>query len=415
MRRLVTFFLFSFLCLPVFSQKTIIGPTRGVDTVATTTHIIPVQIKKNYKLARYSAVDSLLFKMDSLVRPYYSLQNNTTENEVSYQPKYRVSINEFTGDTTYIPLPKEMNVINFRPKLELDTLKIINPIGPATIDTLKKAADPIWWAYKNSFAFDISEAAFVNWNAGGNNSISGLLKLSFEREYKRLFVLWKNEVKIRYGLNSQEDEKLRKTDDELYVNSTFGYRTDTISNWYYSVKFNFRTQFTDGFNYPDTSTPISRFLAPAYLFLGAGAQYELKKEQFNVYLSPITLKSTFVRDRQLAAEGAFGVDPGKRSRNEFGFLVQGSWDTELVKNVIMKNDITLYSDYLRKFGNIDIQYDLILEFIINKFIKANLGAHLIYDDDIKYKEDIDNDGVLDVLGPRIQLKQLLGIGVAFNF
>ncbi|MDJ0644796.1 MAG: DUF3078 domain-containing protein [Flavobacteriaceae bacterium] len=413
--RLAIFLLFTFLGFEAFSQEQLVIPKKGIDTVTAATKITPLEIRKSYPFARFSATDSLLFKLDSLARPFYTIEYDPIQKDLNYTPKYRIFVNELNGDTTYIPLPKAKGLIAYTPKLKIDTLKIIDPIKPAVIDTLKKAADPVWWAYKNSFAFDISEAAFVNWNAGGNNSISGLLKLSFEREYKRLYVLWKNEVKIRYGLNSQEDQKLRKTDDQLYVNSTFGYRTDTISNWYYSVKFNFRTQFTDGFNYPNTDDPISRFFAPAYLFLGAGAQYELKKEQFFVYLSPVTLKSTIVADRSLSDEGAFGVDPGKRSRNEFGFLVQSSWDTKLVKNVIMKNDLTLYSDYLRKFGNTDIRYDLALEFIINKYIKANLSAHIIYDDDIKYKEDIDNDGVLDVLGPRIQLKQLLGIGVAFNF
>ena len=415
MKRAFAFFLILFIAINAFSQEAIVPPIKGLNPLMATTDVKPIVFKKSYPSATFSPSDSLLFKLDSLVRPFYAVNYDSTTTALTYKKKYRIFINELKGDTTYIPLPKKENGIIYQSKLKIDTLNVLNPIKPAVIDTLKKAPDPIWWAYNNSFAFDISEAAFVNWNAGGNNSITGLLKLSFEREYKRLYVLWKNKIRIRYGLNSQEDEKLRKTDDLFEINSTFGYRKDTLSNWYYSVKFNFRTQFTDGYNYPNTDTPISRFFAPAYLFLGAGAQYELKQDQFFIYLSPITLKSTIVNDQRLSDEGAFGVDRGKRSRNEFGFLIQSSWDTEIVKNVSMKNNLTLYSDYLRKFGNIDIRYDLAFEFIINKFMKANLGAYLIYDDDIKYKEDTNGDGILETLGPRVQLKQLLGIGVAFNF
>ena len=415
MKRALAFYLILFLTINAFTQEAIVPPIKGLNTLKATTEVKPIVFKKAYPSATFSPTDSLLFKLDSLVRPFYAVNYDSATTALTYKKKYRIFINEVKGDTTYIPLPKKENGIIYQSKLQMDTLYVLNPIKPAVIDTLKKAPDPIWWAYNNSFAFDISEAAFVNWNAGGNNSITGLLKLSFEREYKRLYVLWKNKIRIRYGLNSQEDEKLRKTDDLLEINSTFGYRKDTLSNWYYSVKFNFRTQFTDGYNYPNTDTPISRFFAPAYLFLGAGAQYELKQDQFFIYLSPITLKSTIVNDQRLSDEGAFGVDRGKRSRNEFGFLIQSSWDTEIFKNVIMKNDLTLYSDYLRKFGNTDVRYDLAFEFIINKFMKANLGAYLIYDDDIKYKEDTNGDGVLETLGPRVQLKQLLGIGVAFNF
>jgi len=415
MKRALALFLILFSVLSAASQKAIVVPVKQIDTLPVTSTIVPLEFKKPYPKAIFSSVDSLLFKLDSLARPFYKIQYDSSNTELSYKTKYRMLVNDFNGDTTFIPIPKEARFLSYSPKLEIDTIEVVNPIKPALIDTLKMAADPVWWAYKNSFAFDISEAAFVNWNAGGNNSIAGLLKLSFEREYKRLYVLWKNEIKIRYGLNSQEDEKLRKTDDQLFINSTFGYRTDTISNWYYSIKFNFRTQFTDGFSYPNTDVPISRFFAPAYLFLGAGAQYELEKEQFFLYLSPVTLKSTIVSDQRLSDDGAFGVEKGKRSRNEFGFLVQSSWDAKLIKNVIMKNDLALYSDYLRKFGNIDIRYDLTFDFIINKYMTANLGAHIIYDDDIKFKEDTNGDGSLETLGPRVQLKQLLGIGVAFNF
>ncbi|HUH45532.1 MAG TPA: DUF3078 domain-containing protein, partial [Arenibacter sp.] len=68
-------------------------------------------------------------------------------------------------------------------------------------------------------------------------------------------------------------QKLRKADDAIRFSSTFAYRRDTISNWYYSVKANFNTQFSNGYKYPDTDTPISRFMSPGYAFIGAGTSY----------------------------------------------------------------------------------------------------------------------------------------------
>ena len=40
------------------------------------------------------------------------------------------------------------------------------------------------WKETNQIAFDLSEIAFVNWSAGGNNSISGLLKQFLERNLR---------------------------------------------------------------------------------------------------------------------------------------------------------------------------------------------------------------------------------------
>ena len=106
---------------------------------------------------------------------------------------------------------------------------------------------------------------------------------------------------------------------------------------------------------------------------------------------------------------------GREARHEFGSLVQSTWDTEVFKNVTMSNRLSMYSDYLNNFGNIDINWELNFNLTVNKHIKANVGTHLIYDDDIKFRDDIDNDGELETFGARVQLKQLLGIGVLFDF
>ena len=154
---------------------------------------------------------------------------------------------------------------------------------------------------------DISEIAFVNWSAGGTSAITGLVRGHLKRDYKDDNQVWSSELIFRYGLNKQEGIELRKTDDVFKINSTYGYRTDTLSNWYHSAKFNFNTQFTNGYNYPNTENPISKPFAPAYTFLGIGSEYIYKPEKLNVYLSPLTLKNTVVLDQTLADSGAYGV------------------------------------------------------------------------------------------------------------
>ncbi len=360
-------------------------------------------------------IDSLKIRLDALLKPYYTIQFDSLNKKDVYTPRYRMVINNINTDTTYIPLPKEKSYIVPIKRLVIDTLKVTNPITQVYIDTTKYADDPIWWQQRNSIGLDINEAAFLNWNAGGNNSISGLIKINLARSYKKLHVLWNNELFARYGLNQQEEKGLRKTEDKLEFNSTFGYRKDTVSNWFYSVKLNFKTQFTDGYKYPDTSTPISRFFAPAYLFLGAGTHYEVKQQKFSLYLSPITLKSTFVLDKNLSNDGAFGVLKGKNSRHEFGFLLESVFHKEIIKNVLMTNKLSLYTDYLNDFGNVDVNWELNFGLKINRFMRASIGTHLIYDNDIKFKDDINNDGTLETLGARVQLKQLLAIGVLYRF
>ena len=200
-----------------------------------------------------------------------------------------------------------------------------------------------------------------------------------------------------------------------------------VATFLYSAKFNFRTQLSNGYKYPNTDKPISKFFSPAYIFFGLGSEYALKEYSLKLYLSPATNKTTFVFNQSLANEGAFGVVPavydelgeiiteGKNSKIEFGTLVTVEWETDLMKNIKMANELILYSDYINNYGNIDVNWEINFDLTINKYVSANVGSHLRYDDDIRHKEDINNDGELDILGPRIQLKQLLGVGFSYKF
>lgn len=296
---------------------------------------------------------------------------------------------------------------------------------------------PSNWTKKNQVSFDISEIAFVNWSAGGTSSISGLFKGEFGRTYIRGNHKWANELIVKYGLNKQDGTELRKTDDAFILNSTYGFRKDTTSNWFYSAKFNFNTQFANGYNYPNKDIAISKPFAPAYVFLGAGAENSNKKKNRTFYFSPITLKTTLVLDQDLANQGSFGVkkaiyapdplDPntqilienGQRVKAEFGILLTGYMKNEIYKNVFYENRLSLYTDYLNRFGNVDVDYDTRLDLVVNAYVKANIGVHLVYDDDIKTKIDVVDPvtGSTSQVnnGPRAQLRQVLGVGLVYAF
>lgn len=292
--------------------------------------------------------------------------------------------------------------------------------------TTTKSTDTIsHWTKKNIVGFDISQIAFVNWSAGGNSAISGLLKGDFFRVYAKGNQKWVNELIVRYGLNKQDGVELRKTDDLIQLSSTFGYRKDSITNWYHSAKFNFNTQFSNGYAYPNTERAISRLFAPAYIFLGVGAENASKLKHRIFYLSPFTFKTTFVLDQRLANQGAFGVTKavldsdgsiitnGKQTRTELGFLFTSYYKTEIAKNIMWVNKLVLYSDYINKFGNIDIDYDFRLDLTVNQHVKVNIGAQIIYDDDIKAKKQMDGKQV--TVGPKLQMRQMLGVGLVYTF
>ncbi|MEM1340366.1 MAG: DUF3078 domain-containing protein [Bacteroidota bacterium] len=318
-------------------------------------------------------------------------------------------------DTTIIRWKQEKIKIIPRGVRRIVPQSTLNKVKPFT-QKPRGFTPQYFWTRENIFGFNVNEVAFVNWNAGGDNSVSALANLAFVRNYKFRYLSWENELRLRYGINAQEGRALRKTEDLIRLTSTFGFRKDTLTNWFYSAKLKFNTQFSNGFNYPDRETPISRFMAPGYLFFGAGTSYILEDNSFNTYISPLTLKATYVFDEALSDRGAFGVNPGKNAFTELGFLITQEWNKEVFRNVTMNHRINIYTDYIRSFGNIDIDWELNFLLKVNNFVSANIGTHIIFDDDIKFDEVVDADGtVIDPGIPRIQFKQVLGIGIDYKF
>lgn len=287
------------------------------------------------------------------------------------------------------------------------------------------------WTNTNTAGLDINEVAFVNWNSGGSNSISALIGLNSVLRYQYRNFIWDSNLLARYGLNKQEDQEFRKTDDLLEIRSSLGFRKNKLTNWYYSARFSFKTQFSNGYNYPNTSNEISRFMAPGYLYLGGGVEYGKNIDKFSMYFSPLTLKTTFVFDEALSDAGSFGVTPaeydvsgnlirsGERVRKELGILLTSAYETQLFENIAIRNLMSFYTDYINDFGNVDIDWEIVFDFKVNNFVRATLGSHLRYDNDVKIQEEIINPETEETefkeLGARVQWKQLLGVGVVYEF
>ncbi|GGG55520.1 hypothetical protein GCM10010976_27970 [Bizionia arctica] len=283
------------------------------------------------------------------------------------------------------------------------------------------------WTQKNEASALLSEVAFVNWNSGGSNSISALFNFEGALKYRYKHLIWQNLVITRYGINKQENQGLRKTDDIIDLSSTLGYRNNETTNWYFSSRFNFKTQFTKGYNYPDDTYVLSQFMAPGYLYIGGGLEYGKNIDKFSVYFSPLTVKTTFVLDDALANAGSFGVTPavydsegniiekGEHIRKEVGILLTSAYEAQIFENVMLYNYVGLYTDYLNDFGNIDVDWQINFDFKVNSFMKANFGSHLKYDNDVKTLVETDVEGDYETEGAKVQWKQILGVGVVVAF
>lgn len=298
----------------------------------------------------------------------------------------------------------------------------------AEADRLKAiVADSIKpWQLGGIISFNGQQVSLTNWAAGGNNSISlGGLANVFAK-YKKGKITWDNNLELGYGVIKQGNNKdWWKNDDKIQFSSKYGRLIS--KSWYATALGDFRTQFADGFNYPNDSVYISRFMAPGYALIALGFDYK-PNEHFSAFIAPVTGKFTFVNDAKLARVGAFGVQEEisytdstgtyitqnyKTHREEFGAYFKMQYQTKIMENINFQTVLELFSNYLNNPQNIDVNWTTLTTFKVNKFISATLSTQLIYDDDIKVlRSGGDKKGTI---GPDVQFKQVLGVGFNYKF
>ena len=121
------------------------------------------------------------------------------------------------------------------------------------------------WNFGLQSSITFSQVSLSNWAGGGDNSVALNSFLNLQANRKKNRSNWENSLNIAYGLTKIGDESLRKSDDKIEFNSKYGHQLSVTSDKYsFSSSFTFRSQFADGFDFPNDSTRISKFLAPGY-------------------------------------------------------------------------------------------------------------------------------------------------------
>jgi hypothetical protein len=277
----------------------------------------------------------------------------------------------------------------------------------------QKADSVLGWKKGGIINVNAAQTSLTNWAAGGQSSMAFSGLLSVYAHNKKEKSLWENYFDLGYGTMKQgKNGSWWKTDDRIELTSKYGIKA--TQKIYYAALLNFKTQMTDGFNYPNDSVKISGFLAPGYLLGAIGLDY-IPGDNFAVFLAPLTLKMTLVKDDVLADAGAFGVDPGDHSRSEFGGYMRMFVKQNLMENITLQSKLDLFSNYLHNPQNIDVNWEVLLAMKVNDFISATFSTLLIYDDDVDIAIDDNEDGIIEKTGPRIQFKEILAVGLSWKF
>ena len=286
--------------------------------------------------------------------------------------------------------------------------------------------------FEGSFGITLNQLAITHWAAGGESNGSG--KITSNVTYKYIRKLFNYEVNgiFAYGMsNYTKDKRYEKSEDRCEISMTMS--NNNSKNLSFTSIASLKTQFSNGYTYPNDSIPISRFFAPAYISVSAGYNYKIK-DYLSIYISPIAGKITVVKDQRLADLGSYGVEAGywnihngdstwvkgKNTLNELGINVLIKYKQDFPNNISIFSTLNLYNNYMdpnkSNRWNIDVDWESGIKFIINKRISAIINVHLIYDDNIKFTKKEIIDGIeVTKQSPTLQFKESLGITFLYKF
>lgn len=327
-----------------------------------------------------------------------------------------------------------------------------------------KVEKPKYWTSSLKTNVNFGQTGLTNWAAGGDNTISLAAFIDANANYKKNEMFWNNRLQLDYGfLYASSKPIIQKSTDRIYLESKWGYKTESMKNFYFSANYNFKSQFAPGFKYEtpkvanleelapkdkmkawmDARKPLSGILSPAYTNLALGIDWTPAK-WLSVNFAPLTGGFVIVEDTRFrqsysmqlkkewedadaltaAQKTEFddvmnnGTDAQKGSyyrsaRFEFGAQLKVDAKVNINDNFAYSTQVVLFSNYLDKPQNLRVNWDNRFDWKLAKYFSLTLTTNLIYDDKVLIKNDKDIDKYPKGI-QRIQFKESLAFGFTYT-
>jgi len=265
-----------------------------------------------------------------------------------------------------------------------------------------------YWTTNGKIVFQLNQWAFSNWAKGGDNRLTFLMDTKGSAKYVKGKLSWKSSYWYRFGLLKSAGHDLYKNVDLLKMKTEF--RHKAFKKLSYSALGHFDSQLFSGYKSPGDSLPNSKFMSPATINIGVGMVY-VPHKNFSINLSPVSGKFTFVMDTITVNKKRYGLKEGQRVKGEPGATLNVNYKRFLWKNINMKTELRLFSNYVNNPEKIDVDWTTQFSLKVNKYVSTTLFFYLKYDDDtiIPFYDWIDGVKTKVGEGKRIQFQETFGI------
>ena len=328
-------------------------------------------------------------------------------------------------------------------QVSADAAKAVNEAPAAK----EKTPKPSNWTNSLKTNVTVGQTGLFNWAAGGDNTVSLAAFIDGNANWKKGDMFWNNRLQLDYGfLYTSSKPILQKNTDRIYLESKWGYKTEKMKKFYFSANFDFKSQFSNTYDYPTPTTKAdgsafaadekpgyedwssarelkSGFLSPAYTNLALGIDY-VPTKWLSVNLAPLTGGFVIVRTPELRKSYSMelkdewkdkteGVPTdGSQFRSakfEFGAQLKADAKVNVNDKFSYSTQLVLFANYLDIKHCPRINWDNRIDWKLAKYFSLTLTTNLIYDETIMITTESD-----PTAKPRVQFKESLAFGFTYT-
>lgn len=320
--------------------------------------------------------------------------------------------------------------------------------APKAQEEVKK---PKYWKESLKTNINFVQAGLTNWAAGGDNTVTLSAYVDGNANYAKNQQYWNNRLQLDYGfLYASSKPIIQKNTDRIYLESKWGLKIPKAKNLSFAVKYDFRSQFSTGYNYltpklpegkpegttledlprkeliqlwKDARQSKSGFLAPAYTNLAVGIDVK-PSNWLTLNIAPLTGSVVIVRDIALRKNYGMGLDKiwegvtegvptdgsqYRSARFELGAQLTADFRVNVNSNFAYSSQFKLFSNYLDKPLNMRVNWDNRFDWKLAKYFSLTITTNLIYDDKVMIYSDKDGE-----TKQRVQFKESLAFGFTWT-
>ncbi len=257
-------------------------------------------------------------------------------------------------------------------------------------------ANKYGWKKEMAVGVNLTQTSFDNYVQGGENTLAWQLNYNFKFENDQEHFNWVNSGKLNYGMNKVNDDEMKKSIDEIKLESVYKYKLGIAVDPF--VAATGETQFAPGYNYKvEPKVQISDLIDPIYFRESMGFGFK-PNSSIGTRLGA-SLKQTITNDYSVP----FADDPAtakiEKNRFEYGMESVTDLDINITKTSKLTSKLELFSN-LVAFDEIDVNWDTVLTAKVSQYVNMNFNVKMIYDKDVSKKR---------------QLKQALAVGLSYSF